>query len=108
LIIEYNDEPVGVLDVHANHPEEGVCYLGLLLIKEGLFGRGLGKACYEFSEDYIKRSLGCNKIRLGISDENDVSGFWIKMGFEFNGKTYEWKGEAKTANVKEFDKVLEE
>lgn len=107
LVIDYKDQPIGVLDLHPNHPEEGICYLGLLLIDESHFGRGLGRKCYELAEDYIKRALDCKKIKLGISDENDVSGFWSKMGFEFNGKTYEWKGEEKTANVREFEKVLE-
>jgi RimJ/RimL family protein N-acetyltransferase len=108
LIIEYEEKPIGVLDLHANHPETGNSYLGLLLIEESQFGKGLGRKCYELAEDYIQRSLDCNKIRLGVSDENDVSPFWMKMGFEFNGKTYEWKGEEKTANVREFEKILED
>ncbi len=106
LVIEHEERPIGILDLHANHPEEGVCYLGLLLLEENQFGKGLGRKSYELAEDYIKRALECKKIRLGVSDENDVSDFWMKMGFESNGKTYEWKGEEKTANVREFDKVL--
>jgi uncharacterized cupin superfamily protein/ribosomal protein S18 acetylase RimI-like enzyme len=106
LIIKLNNQPIGILDVHANHPEKEICYLGLLLIPEDLFSRGLGRKCYEFAEDYVLRALGCKKIRLGVSNDNDVSGFWQKMGFEFNGKTYDWKGEQKTATVREFDKDL--
>jgi [ribosomal protein S5]-alanine N-acetyltransferase len=106
LIINHNSKPIGVVDVHANHPEKEICYLGLLLISESLFARGLGRTCYELAEDYILRALGCKKIRIGISNDNDVSGFWEKMGFKFNGKTYDWKGEQKTTSVREFDKVL--
>ncbi len=106
LIIEHEERAIGVLDLHANHPETGVCYIGLLLIEESLFGKGLGRKCYLLAEDYIKRSFGCKKIRLGVSDANDVSAFWKKVGFEPNGNSYEWKGENKSANVREFDKII--
>ncbi|MCE3011093.1 MAG: GNAT family N-acetyltransferase [Proteobacteria bacterium] len=106
LIIKLNNQPIGILNFHANHPEKDVCYLGLLLISENLFSRGLGRKCYELAEDYILRALGCKKIRLGISNDNDVTGFWQKMGFEFNGNTYDWKGEQKTTTVREFEKDL--
>ncbi len=106
LIIKFNNEPMGLLDLHAHHPERGICYLGLLLIPEELFSRGLGRQCYELAEDYILRAFSCKKIRLGISNDNDISGFWQKMGFEFNGKTYEWNGQQKTTTVREFEKDL--
>jgi len=106
LIIDLNDEPIGVLDLHANHPEVGICYLGLLLIKENCFGKGLGRRCYELAEDYVKRALGCNRIRLGVSDANDVTKFWEKQGFTHNGNIYNWTGEAKTSPVRELEKVI--
>lgn len=106
LVIEHGEEPIGVLDLHANHPQDGICYLGLLLIKEACFGQGLGTRCYRLAEDYIKRSLQCQRIRIGISEENDVTGFWTKVGFLPNGKSYRWKGENKTATVNEFEKTL--
>jgi uncharacterized cupin superfamily protein/RimJ/RimL family protein N-acetyltransferase len=106
LLIELDGKNIGVLDVHANHPEEGICYLGLLLITEDLFGKGMGSRCYHFAEDYIKRSLECRKIRLGVSDENNVTEFWLKMGFQPNGSSYEWKAEAKTSIVRQFDKEI--
>ena len=55
----------------------------------------------------MKRAFGSKIIRLGISDENDVSGFWKAVGFMPNGRTYSWKGEAKTTNVVEYDRVFE-
>ena len=106
LIINLDDKPTGVLDLHGNHPDVGICYLGLLLVTEDCFGKGLGSRCYALAEDYIKRALGCDEIRLGISDANDVAVFWEKQGFNFTGKTYNWAGEAKTSSVREFDKVL--
>ncbi len=106
LIIKINDQPIGILDLHAHHPEKEICYLGLLLIPEQLFSQGIGRKCYELAEDYILRAFGCKRIRLGISSDNDVTGFWQKMGFEFNGKTYDFKGEQKTTKIREFNKAL--
>ena len=104
LIIELNGMPIGVLDLHMNHPDIGVCYLGLLLIKEDHFGRGLGRKCYQLAEDYVKRANGCQKVRLGVSKANDVSLFWEKLGFTDTGRTYDWAGETKTSEVREFEK----
>lgn len=106
LLIKLNNEPMGVLVVHANHPEKEICYLELLLITEDLFSRGLGQKCYELAEDYILRALGCRMIRLGVSNAIDVSGFWQKMGFELVGKNYDRKGHQNSATVREFSKSL--
>jgi len=106
LIIIRDQKPIGVLDLHVNHPEEKICYLGLLLLKEDLFGKGLGTQCYRFAEDYILRSLQCQKIRLGVADENNVTGFWTKMGFTPNGNKYDFPGEAKVSHVQEYEKEI--
>lgn len=81
-------------------------YLGLLLISEKLFGKGLGRKSYQVVEDYIQRVFASNTIRLGISSDNDVTGFWRAMGFQANGHSYSWQGENKTTNVIEYDKGI--
>lgn len=106
LIVEYQDQPIGVVDLHINHPEPGVVYIGLLLVTEDLFGKGLGRRIYELVEHYVKRIFEAKLMRLGISDDNDVSEFWKKVGFTANGRTYEWMGESKTTHVNEFDKQV--
>jgi uncharacterized cupin superfamily protein/GNAT superfamily N-acetyltransferase len=107
LLIESRGRPVGVLDLHAHHPEPGICYLGLLLLRDRDAGKGFGRRCYELAEDYVRRAYGCKLIQLGVSADNDVSGFWTKMGFANNGKTYEWRAEAKTTAVTEMEKSIE-
>ncbi len=62
--------------------------------------------CLILIEPYLKTVYSAKRIRLGISDENDVCAFWRKMDFSENGWTYQWKGEQKTARVVEFDKQL--
>jgi uncharacterized cupin superfamily protein len=106
LLIENNDKPIGVVDLHIDHPEPGVVYVGLLLITEDLFRKGLGRRAYDLVEHYVKTIFDAKLMRLGISDDNDVSVYWKKMGFVANGRTYSWKGENKTANVVEFDKEI--
>ncbi|MGZ6441032.1 MAG: GNAT family N-acetyltransferase [Pseudobdellovibrionaceae bacterium] len=106
LVVEYQDQPIGVVDIHIHHPEPGMVYIGLLLVTEDLFGKGLGRRIYDLVEHYVKMIFEVKLIRLGVSEDNDVSEFWKKMGFSRNGKTYDWKGEEKTTHVIEFDKQL--
>lgn len=106
LTIQYKDQPVGVLDLHIDHPEKGIAYVGLLLLTEDLFSKGLGRRSYALMEDYLKRIHQIETLRLGISDANDVRGFWEKMGFKSNGHSYSWKGEDKTTMVTEYEKSL--
>jgi len=106
LIIRYNQSPIGVAELHANHPEAGFTYIGLLLIGEKLFGKGLGRKSYELVEDYAKRAYGTKTLRLGVNEDHNQSGFWSKMGFLPNGNSYEWQGEAKVTTVHEYDKSI--
>jgi uncharacterized cupin superfamily protein/RimJ/RimL family protein N-acetyltransferase len=104
LIVKSEGQNIGVLELHINHPGVGICYIGLLLITNDSSGRGLGTRVYGLAEDYLWRSHKCNQIRLGVAQDNDVSGFWLKMGFQQNGNIYTWKGEHKTSIVREFEK----
>jgi RimJ/RimL family protein N-acetyltransferase len=106
LILRRQGEPIGTCEVHLHHPERGLAYIGLLQIREDLFGRGVGRACYDSVEDYVFREHDCHRVRLGVSDDNDVSGFWSKLGFKANGRTYAWMGERKSNNVVEYEKSI--
>ncbi len=107
MIIEHEGKPIGAADVHVHHPQEGVAYIGLLLLVEDVFGKGLGRRSFELIADFLKRTYKIEKIQLGISEENDVSGFWRKLGFTPNGNSYTWKGEAKTTQVTEYELQLD-
>jgi uncharacterized cupin superfamily protein/RimJ/RimL family protein N-acetyltransferase len=106
LLIERDGKFIGAVDLHAHHRDKGTTYLGLFLINEKLQGQGLGRQCYLLIEDYIQRAYQCQKILLGIHEDNQVANFWKKMGFAVNGKTYEWEGEQKNALVTEYEKSL--
>ncbi len=106
LIRDDNGEPVGTAELHVNHPETAIAYLGLLLVREDLHRRGMGRECYYALESYVKETHGATRIRLGVSDDNDVSGFWSKVGFRSNGRSYSYVGERKANNVVEYEKAL--
>lgn len=106
LIIRQEARVVGTAELHINHPNVQISYIGLLLIREDLKGQGFGRACYHAIEDYLRDRYNAKKIRLGVSDENDVSGFWSKLGFQSNGRFYSWEGERKASNVVEYEKSL--
>lgn len=106
LIKNDEGEAIGTLELHLNHPENDIAYIGLLLIKEDLIGKGIGRACYQAAEEYIRKTYHSRYIRLGVSDDNDVSGFWSKLGFRSNGRSYTWEGERKASNVVEYEKPI--
>jgi uncharacterized protein len=106
LIVRQDGRAIATCELHINHPDDTIAYIGLLLVREDLKGKGLGKACYQAVERYVCDRYGCKSIRLGVSDENDVSGFWSKLGFRSNGRHYTWEGERKASNVVEYEKSL--
>lgn len=106
LLIEWEGHLVGTIDLHFNHPEKGMAYLGLLLLDQRVQGRGLGKQCSILMEDYCRRAHQINKVRLGISQENNVTAFWSKMGYQPNGRSYKWMGQEKETQVLEFEKTI--
>ena len=105
-LLLFDDEPVGVLDIHKDHPEVGICYLGLFLLTEEQHGRGIGSAFYHICEQFIQSEFGSTSIRLGVNECNDVEGFWSHVGFKRNGRTYIWKGSNKESQVFEMEKPL--
>ena len=106
LLLDHKDQSIGVVDLHIDHPHAGIAYIGLLLLTENMFSKGLGRKFYDLVEHYVKTTFGIKTMRLGVSGDNDVTGYWNKMGFSPNGNSYEWKGEHKITDVVEFEKSL--
>lgn len=105
-LIRVNDEAIGIVDLHINHPRPGMIYVGLLLLSESHQKKGLGRSCFAKVEEFILLNTQCRTIRLGVSTDNDVEGFWKQLGFERNGHTYEWKGANRVNQVFELEKTL--
>jgi GNAT superfamily N-acetyltransferase len=103
-LISINDEPIGIADLHADHPKAEICYIGLLLINEAHQKQGIGRAVYAQLEQFVRDKLNCSTIRLGVSQDNDVEGFWLKVGFKRNGHTYVFTSEGHDNSVFEMEK----
>src|SRR5262245_13013021 len=88
LLIREGGRPIATAELHLHHPKPGVAYIGLLLVREDLWGKGVGRDCYRAVERHLRDRHDCSAIRLGVSDDNDVSGFWSKLGFRSNGRNY--------------------
>jgi GNAT superfamily N-acetyltransferase len=73
------------------------------LVKE-VQGQGIGRAVYNLVENDCAKKWGIQSIRLGISDDNDVSSFWRKLGFESNGHTYDFQAVNRVTHVVEYEK----
>ena len=106
LIIRDSGTPIGTVELHMHHPDPGIAYIGLLLVREDFHRRGVGRSCYHAVEEYLKLNYGAKYVRLGVSDDNDVSGFWSKLGFRSNGRHYSYAGERKANNVVEYEKKV--
>jgi GNAT superfamily N-acetyltransferase len=105
-LILLDDHPIGIVDLHKDHPTPGTCYLGLLLLRGDLQSRGYGRLVFPAIENFISRELGCRAIKLGVSEANDVEGFWQKVGFTRNGHKYVWRAESIENNVFEMERSM--
>jgi ribosomal protein S18 acetylase RimI-like enzyme len=72
----------GVVDVQANWPEPGAAHVRLLLLRESLHGRGLGREAAAGLEEALRRE-GFRALRLSVTGENGgARAFWERVGFE--------------------------
>jgi RimJ/RimL family protein N-acetyltransferase len=106
LILERNGLPAGTVELHLHHPDEDTAYIGLFLLTENLHGQGWGKRFYKSVEDYCLNTHNIKKIKIGISDDNDVSPFWQKLGFAPNGREYSFQGVNKITYSREYERHL--
>lgn len=78
--------PLGLLDLYLHHPEPRVAHVGLLLLREAVQGRGLGREVVEA----LARALAASEftaLRASVGDENPgARAFWERLGFEPVGR----------------------
>ncbi|MGA8890741.1 MAG: GNAT family N-acetyltransferase [Anaeromyxobacteraceae bacterium] len=72
---------VGLLDLQLHWPEPGAAHVRLLLLRESLHGRGLGREAAHGLEVAL-RSDGFQALRLSVTGENTgARAFWERIGF---------------------------
>jgi len=73
--------PAGILDLQLHWPEPGAAHIRLLLVREALQGRGLGREVVAALAGAL-RLEGLRALRLSVTDENQGARlFWERMGF---------------------------
>jgi ribosomal protein S18 acetylase RimI-like enzyme len=71
----------GVVDVQLHWPEPGSAHVRLLLLRESLQGRGLGREASAGLEEAL-RGEGFRALRLSVTGGNrEARAFWERVGF---------------------------
>jgi ribosomal protein S18 acetylase RimI-like enzyme len=71
----------GLLDLQLHWPEPRAAHVRLLVLRESLQGRGLGREAAEALEVALRRE-GFLALRLSVTDENEgAARFWERLGF---------------------------
>lgn len=102
----YQEHFVGVVHLYVHPREVGAYYVGQFAIDEGAEGSGLVSKCYQLLEDYIKRALDGQLLRLGVCVRMDSTAFWIEQGFKATGKAYYGDGNPTQNQIEELEKKL--
>lgn len=91
LAVEERGVVVGCADLVRGWPAPEVAFIGLLVLEEGVRGRGLGRAAYAALEERA-RSWGATRLRLGVLEVNARGqAFWSRLGFEVAGEPAPWR-----------------
>jgi len=73
--------PAGLVDVQLHWPEPGAAHVRLLLLRESMHGRGLGREAAAGLEQVL-REEGFLALRLSVTGDNDgARAFWERIGF---------------------------
>jgi ribosomal protein S18 acetylase RimI-like enzyme len=71
----------GLVDLQLHWPEPGAAHVRLLLLRESLHGRGLGREATAGLEVALRRD-GFRALRLSVTGENEgARAFWERIGF---------------------------
>ena len=72
---------VGLVDLQLHWPDPGAAHVRLLLLRESLHGRGLGREAAAGLELALRRD-GFRALRLSVTGENEgARAFWERIGF---------------------------
>ena len=81
-----NKALVAVMDLILDYPERNIAFIGFFMMDMKYQNKGLGSKIVTECFEYLK-SLGFNKIRLGVDKGNPQSNaFWKKNGFIIIGE----------------------
>ncbi|MBA2176259.1 GNAT family N-acetyltransferase [Halobacillus locisalis] len=78
-----DDHPVALVDYLPNNPKDGHPWLGFLMIRGDVHGKGIGRDVYQAFEKRLVEG-GIETLRLAVLETNDRGKvFWKSHGFTF-------------------------
>ncbi|AMC93619.1 hypothetical protein AOC36_06350 [Erysipelothrix larvae] len=89
---------IAIIDLIKDYPTQDTWMLGLLMIHPDDRKQGLGHACSQSVERYVK-DLGGTSIKIGVVQNNTIAkAFWEKAGYRVEGTfTYDTITDSQTA-----------
>lgn len=98
--------PAALVEGLRDHPQPGVWYVGLMLVRPQLRSAGLGSRVFAEFES-IARQAGASELRLCVFDASAPAlRFWQRNGFEFHRAIGEQQFGSRTHTRTELRKVL--
>ena len=81
-LIDSRSEIAGMLEGMRHYPDQGVWWIGLLLLAPEVRNQGIGRQLLSGFFEYV-RSQGGNAVMLGVVEDNTQAyRFWQHTGFE--------------------------
>lgn len=82
IYLKATGEPVGQANYLEENPDDGMPWLGLLLIASGHQRHGLGSEAYNGLVAFFRATHGWPALRLGVLKQNSAAlAFWERRGF---------------------------
>lgn len=82
LLISQNNKPVALLNCIFDYPEDGVVFLGWLIVHGQHLFKGIGRSNYQIFYE-ANKSFGIKQIHLLIEAQNEAATtFWTGLGFK--------------------------
>jgi|SRR5579871_83040 RimJ/RimL family protein N-acetyltransferase len=83
IYLKATGEAVGQADYLAENPDDGLPWLGLLMIAGSHQRRGLGSEAFARLAQHFREDLGWTRLRIGVLEQNTpATAFWEAQGFE--------------------------
>lgn len=82
-----NGELVGIIDFRLDWPDEGMAYLGLVMVAEPYQRQGIGRAAWKLLRPWLARQAQIQKVRVAVEQFNPSAlQFFASLGFTVTGE----------------------
>lgn len=86
LLCLYNGGIIG--SVHVERVDAATAYLGMLVIKPGLQGQGLGRRFMEDAERFVRMEWGVTRMQMQvITLRHELIAYYVRRGYRRTGET---------------------